>query len=228
MQVKTKSLIVGGLAVLMVGLLWYRVVYSPIKSKTSKANATAHTAQTEADNLQKAIDDLQSANKKDAAKEVDSAKLLQAVPADAAEASFLRSLDLLRASTGADWQSVTPGTPTSAGSVTSINVAITVQGNEEQLARYLSGLYAMKRIFIPDNVTLAQGGSTAPAGGVTAPAGALFVGGPMQLQVSGRIFAGAAATASPSTSGTTSTGSSASTGTSTTGGATAPPGVQSN
>ncbi len=228
MQVKTKTLIVGVLAVLMVGLLWYRVVYSPIKSKTSKANAAAKTAQNEADNLQKAIDDLRSANKKDAAKEVDAAKLLQAVPADAAEAAFLRSLDTLRVTAGADWQSVTPGTPTAAGAVTSINVAITVQGNEDQLARYLSGLYGMRRIFIPDNVTLAQGGSTAPAGGVSAPAGALFLGGPMQLQVSGRIFAGAAATVSPTTGSGTTVGGPASTATSATGGTTSPPGVQNN
>ena len=231
MQVKTKTLIVGTLAVLMVGVLWYRMVYSPIKSKTSKANAAAHNSQLEADNLQKAIDDLTSTNKKNATQDIGTATMLQAVPATTAEASFLRSLDTIRVGSGADWQSVSPSTPTPSGSVTSINVSITVQGDEAQLARYLNGLYGMRRIFVADNVTLTQSGSTSAAGQpVLAPAGALFLGGQMQLQVSGRIFASAAPT-TPASSGTGSTSTatgSTSTGTATTGGATAPAGVQNN
>jgi Tfp pilus assembly protein PilO len=222
-QVKTKTLIVGGLAVLMVGLLWFRVVYSPIKSKTSKANAAAHDAQTEADNLQKAIDDIMAANKKAAAKDVGTAKMLEAVPAETAEASFLRKLDVVRAVSGANWQSVTPSAPTATGGVTNISVSISVFGNENSLARYLSGLYAMKRVFIPDNVTLTPNGSGGiPGQTATVPDGALFAGGLMQMQVSGRIFAGPAAVESPvtSTGGAAPTG--ASTGAPTTGSATAP------
>jgi len=213
-QVKTKTLIVGGLAVLMIGLVWFRVVYSPIKSKTSKANAAAHNAQIDADNLQKAIDDIMSTNKKNAANDVGTAKMLQAIPADTAEASFLRSLDNIRVGSGANWQSVTPSTPTAAGGVTSIGISINVMGTEDQLARYLTGLYAMRRVFIPDNVTLTpQGLPESLAAG-----GALFVPGMMQMQVSGRIFASPAATLTPGTS----TGGTASTGTSTTGSATPP------
>src|SRR5262249_55784666 len=156
--------------VLMVGLLWYRVVYSPMKGKTSKANAAAQNSETEAKSLQQAIDDLTATNKKNATKDIGTAKMLQAVPADSAEPSFLRNLDVLRVSTGADFQSVSPSTPTATGQVTTINVSITVQGNEDQLARYLSGLYSMTRIFIPDNVTLTPGGSTDPAGQTTSAA----------------------------------------------------------
>jgi Tfp pilus assembly protein PilO len=204
-QVKTKTLIVGGLAVLMVGLLWWRVVYSPITSKTSKANAAAHNAQIDIDNLQKSIDDLQAAAKKSAAKDVGTAKMLVAVPAAAAEASFLRSLDTLRISTGAGWQSVTPGTPTVAGPVTSITVNIIVGGTEDQLARYLSELYSMRRIFIPDNVTLSSNGNALiQTGSPGAAQGALFKGGPIAMTVSGRIFAGPAAVPGSTTSaGTT-------------------------
>jgi Tfp pilus assembly protein PilO len=215
-QVKTKTLIVGGLAVLMVGLLWFRVVYSPIKSKTSKANAAAHNAETDSKNLQQAIDAIVAANKKATAQDVGAAKMLQAVPADTAEASFLRRLDSLRVGSGANWQSVSPSAPTSAGAVTSINVSINVFGTEGQLAKYLNGLYAMNRIFIPDNVTLTPQGTSQLAG---LPSGALFAAGLMQMQVSGRIFAAPSATASPTTSG-----SSSSSAASTTGSATAPTG----
>jgi Tfp pilus assembly protein PilO len=200
-QVKTKTLIVGGLAVLMVGLLWYRVVYSPIKSKTSKANAAAHNAETDSKNLQDAIDNILSSNKKAAAKDVGTAKMLEAIPADTAEASFLRSLDSLRIGSGANWQSVTPSTPAAAGGVTSIGVSINVFGTEDQLARYLTGLYSMHRVFIPDDVTLTPQGQQGPAGG------ALFVSGLMQMQVSGRIFASPTASATTGTTGS-STGSS--------------------
>jgi Tfp pilus assembly protein PilO len=221
-QVKTKTLIVGGLAVLMVGLLWFRVVYSPIKSKTSKANAAAHNAEIDAQNLQHAIDNIMATKKKDAAKDVGTAKMLEAVPATTAEASFLRRLDSVRIASGANWQSVTPSTPTSAGGVTSIGVSINVFGTEDQLARYLSALYAMHRIFIPDNITLTpQGVASVPGQTAAVPSGALFAGGLMQMQVSGRIFAGPYAADSPATT----SGASASTGASTTGSAPAATGA---
>jgi Tfp pilus assembly protein PilO len=199
--------------VLVVGLLWYQFVYSPIKSKTSKANTAAQAAQSDVDSLQRQIDQLNAANKKSQAKNIGTTQMLQAIPADFAEASFLRSLDTLRGTSGAAWQSVTPSVPTLAGGLTSINVSITVNGNEEQLARYLSGLYSMQRLFIPDNVTVTRAGQD------TGPAGALFAGGSMQMQVNGRIFAGPSATL-PST-GTSTTGTSTS-GTSTAGTSTTP------
>jgi Tfp pilus assembly protein PilO len=216
-QVKTKTLIVGGLAVLMVGLLWFRVVYSPITSKTSKANAAAHSAEIDVTNLQHSIDDLTATKKKNAANDVGTAAMLEAVPADTAEASFLRELDAIRVSSGANWQSVTPSTPTAAGGVTSIGVSIAVLGSEDQLSRYLTGLYSMHRVFIPDNVTLTPQGSAALPGQAAPRPGALFEGGLMQMQVAGRIFAAASAIPSPATgtAGSASTGT-ASTGTATT------------
>ena len=46
MQVKTKNLIVAVLAVVLVGALWYRVLYSPMEAKASKAKASALEAET--------------------------------------------------------------------------------------------------------------------------------------------------------------------------------------
>jgi len=206
-QVKTKSLIVGTLAVVIVGLVWFQFVYSPMKSKASKANTAAKSSQTEVDNLQQALDQLTASNKKAKANDIGSAQMLGAVPADAAEASFLRNLDAVRARSGADWQSVTPSAPTASGNVASINVSIQVAGNETTLARYLSGLYAMQRVFIADNVTLSQSGCPLQLG--KCPDGALFKGGTMQMTVTGRIFAGPAAVpVSTSTTGRSTTAAS--------------------
>jgi Tfp pilus assembly protein PilO len=217
-QVKTKSLIVGVLAVVIVGLVWFQFLYSPIKSKTSKANAAAQSSQTEVDSLQQQIDQLNAADKKAKAKDIGSAQMLQAVPADAAEASFLRSLDQVRAASGASWQSTTPSTPAAAGNVTSIGLSIEVQGTEAQLARYLQGLYTMRRIFIADNVTLSANGCTDLS---PCPGGALFKGADMQLTITGRVFAGPAAaptslstTARPSTAASTASSATSSSSTS--------------
>jgi Tfp pilus assembly protein PilO len=209
-QVKTKTLIVGALAVALVGMVWFRLVYSPMSSKTSKANQSAKSAQIDADNLQKALDGVTADKKKNATHDVESSKLLEAVPVDPAESLFLRNLDALRVTSGADWQSVTPAPPSAAGAVTSINVAITVQGSEDQVARYLNGLYLMKRVFVVDNVTLTPNGGSTPAGQTAVvPAGSLFIGGLMQMQVSGRIFSSPAA--APSPTGTTGTSGTATT-----------------
>ena len=55
MQVKTKNLLVGALVVLLVGALWYKVVYSPMESKASKAKTAAHDADTSAASLRQAL-----------------------------------------------------------------------------------------------------------------------------------------------------------------------------
>jgi len=185
-QVKTKNLMVGAIVVLLVGALWYRVVYSPIESKASKAKTAAHNADLSAATLRQQIS---AATKRAKAQSVATEVLLAAVPIDAAEASFLRSIDALRVSSGADWQSITPAPPTVTGALATITVGISVQGSEDQLARYVSGLSDLKRLFVLD--TLAINGSS--ASGTTGPApraarGAVFNSGKLTMQITGRIF----------------------------------------
>lgn len=188
MQVKTKSLVIGAVIVALVGLLWYRVVYSPMESKASKAKTAAHDADATAANLQRSLNSAAAAKK--SGKDVSAGAMLTAVPIDAAEASFLRSVDALRVSSGADWQSITPTPPTSSGSIATINLAINVQGTEVQLTRYLSGLSDLKRLFVLDNVSIS--GSSVGSGSAptpNAPSGGTFAGDKLQMAVSGRIFA---------------------------------------
>jgi Tfp pilus assembly protein PilO len=198
-QVKTKNLLVGALVVVLVGALWYRVVYSPITSKTAKAKTAAQDADAQSANLKAALKG--SSTTKKNSKTASSKALLAAIPSDPAEAEFLRDLDVIRIDTGADWQSVTPGLPApAAGGGSSVSVGITVSGSEDQIARYLVELSSMDRVFVIDNVTLSQGGSTSPAGTADPAAhGAVFLGSQQQATISGRIFSAGTGTASATT-----------------------------
>jgi len=211
-QVKTKNIVVGALVVLLVGMLWYRVVYSPMQSKASKAKTAAHDADTQSAGLRQALKASSSNTKKP--KSTSTESLLAAVPADPAEASFLRSLEAIQIDSGAAWQSIAPSTPAPATGGTSITVAITASGTEAQITRYLDDLMALKRIFIIDNVAIAPGGSTSPAGSSTpqAHAGAVFLGDLQQVSISGRIFTSTPATSSTATSGSATTPTTAPTG----------------
>jgi Tfp pilus assembly protein PilO len=201
-QVKTKNLLVGAIVVLLVGLLWYRVVYSPMQSSASKAKTAAHDADAQSVSLRRALQSATIDKKK--AQSVSAQSLLAAVPADPAEASFLRSLDQIRVASGAAWQTITPGVPAPSVAGTSITVGITASGTEDQIARYLDGVMTLKRIFVVDNVTIGAGGGSANGSApASAPAGAVFAGGLQQVTISGRIFSSATAASGTSTTPTT-------------------------
>jgi hypothetical protein len=138
--------------------------------------------------------------------------MLAAVPADTAQATFLRNLDALRVTTGASWQSITPAAPINDGTVTTIGVGITVLGTQQQLAAYQEGLAAMNRLFVLDNVSMTATGGTGPAGGTLRPTpGAAFLADQMSMQITGRIFSGTgtvptAGSATPASAGAAPTG----------------------
>lgn len=182
MQVKTKNVMVGALVVVLVGALWYRVVYSPMEAKASKAKSAAQVADATSAKLRRSLEDFSGAKKR--TNDALTGPMLAAVPIDSAEASFLRTIDALRVSSGADWQSITPAPPVLSGNVTTITVGIAVQGTEDQLMRYLAGLADSKRLFVVDSLTISQGGTP----GTGASPGGVFSGSALQMQISGRIF----------------------------------------
>jgi Tfp pilus assembly protein PilO len=208
-QVKTKNLLMGALVVLFVGLAWFQFVYSPMENKASKARTAAHDADQSAAQLRRELAGGTTKTPKN--DDASSVAMLQAVPVDPAESTFLREIDALRVQTGAAWQSITPTVgaagPVGSTNVTTINVGITVQGTSNQLLQYVGGLSGLKRIFVADNVTLTANGSKAPAG---SPGGASSTSDQMALQVTGRIFSQAAAAAG--STGSTSSGTPAQTG----------------
>jgi Tfp pilus assembly protein PilO len=229
-QVKTKNMMFGALVVLMVGVLWYRVVYSPMEAKASKAKTAAHDADISSAQLRQSLGGTSATKKPIKNHDVATDVMLAAIPVDSSEAAFLRGIDELRVTSGAEWQSVTPTAPVVAGPVASINIGITVQGTEGQLEAYYNGLELMKRIYVIDNMSInGTPASASTTGGVQAAApGAVFAGGPLQMQISGRIFAQPGAVASTGTTGAAGAGTTPVTSAPVGGGATAPSGVQNN
>jgi Tfp pilus assembly protein PilO len=217
---------VAGLVVLLVGMLWYRVVYSSMENKASKAKTAAHDADVQAKGLRVQLDGTNGRSKAKTT-DPDAAVMHEAIPDDAAEASFLRSMNALLASSGVTWQSVSPAVPVVSGNLSTIGVSVTVQGTQDQVRTFVTGLGALKRLFVVDNLAIAPGGSTAGAG--SAPdqgqPGKAFVGDTVQASISGRIFSQTTAVASPSTVPTTGSSGAA---TAPASGPTSPPGVQNN
>ena len=230
MQVKMKNLIVGALLAGLVALMWFQFVYSPMESKASKARSAAHDADTTAAQLRQSMDTASAAKKKAKLHDPAISAMVAALPANSAEASFLRSVDTLRVTSGATWQSITPTAPTPSGSVVTINVGIAVQGTQPQLLAYAKGLEGLKRLFVIDNISIAGGGSKDPAG---AGAGGAAAGGgagdQFQMQVSGRIFSQPTAVASTTTpAAAAAAGTTPATVAPATNSGTAPSGVQNN
>jgi Tfp pilus assembly protein PilO len=228
-QVKTKNFMVAGLIVLLVGMLWYRVVYSSMESKASKAKTAAHDADAQAKALRSQLDG-PAGGSKPKTTDPDLPVMQAAVPDNPAEAEFLRSIDALLVSSGVTWQSVTPSVPVVSGTLSTIGVSVSAQGTQDQVKNFVTGLGTLKRLFVLDNLSIAPGGSTAAAGSGTPQAqpGKAFGADTVTASISGRIFSQTTAVASPTGGTTTPAAGSTGTAPSPASGAGAPTGVQNS
>jgi Tfp pilus assembly protein PilO len=192
-QVKTKNLMVIGLAVLLVLLMWYRFAYSPMQSQASKASTATKDAEARAKTLRTQLDGT-APKKKTAASELSSAELQAAIPADPQLASLLRSVDEVKAASGISWQSITTATPTVVGGLAAMNVGITAQGSYQQVHSYVARLLGLKRLMVIDMVSFTAGGGTSGSTSTASgpPVGTVFAGtgAPpvLQAQISARVF----------------------------------------
>ncbi len=170
--------------------------------KAAKAKTAAHDADPSAETCAQAISGTSNTKKKTKNTDVATDVMLGAVPVDTEEASFLRSdrraADQLRRGLAARSRR---RHPRSSGNVATINVAITVQGTEDQVARYVAGLAALKRLFLVDNITITGAKNTDPAGNlIPPPAGRGLqrrLDHLLQMQIAGRIFSQPSAIATP-------------------------------
>ena len=100
-----------------------------------------------------------------------------AIPKTPAEAEFLRQLDSIKAATGVEFQSVSPGAPMTAGGLSTISVSIVVKGSVAQVMSYLGRLEKLARLFVTDNVGVTAGSaSNAAATASGGPVGDVFAG----------------------------------------------------
>jgi Tfp pilus assembly protein PilO len=178
--VKTKNLLVAALAVLLVGMLWYRVVYSSMGSQAAKANQAADEAETRAKTLDAQLRALTGDAGKRAPNRASLDELKAAVPDSPALAQFLRQTDAIRAASGVTFQSITPTAPAAAGGLATINVNISVQGTYAQVRDYVSRMLSLPRLVVVDNLSYTAAAATSSSGAAGAP-----TGGP-----AGDVFAG--------------------------------------
>ncbi len=188
---RQKNLMVGALVAGLVLVVWYMMLFSPTGSKTSKANKATAAAQEKAKSLQADIQQIIPASG-GAQKELET-KLQTAIPKTPAEADFLRQLDSIKAATGVEFQSVSPGAPTTAGGLSTISVSIVVKGSVPQVMSYLGRLEKLQRLFVTDSVGVTAGSaSNAATNAGGGPVGDVFagMGAPpaLQAQITGRVF----------------------------------------
>src|SRR5690242_7273302 len=119
------------LGVLLVGVLWYRVVYSAAQSSASKASQKTTEAQTRVDALQQQLDKANKENSGAPSKKASLDELTAAIPPNYQLSTFLRTTDTIRDRTGVAFSSITPTNPTPVGAVETISIAINVQGTHD-------------------------------------------------------------------------------------------------
>ena len=168
---KTKNMMVGILAGVLVVALWYTMLLKPVRAKTSKVKADTANQQSRLSPLEsqlaRARNDAAHVDKFDAQLK----SLQQAMPNSPALAAFIRDANNIAAASGVAWQSVTHGPPTpgNSGSM-SITVGIQVKGTYAQVLDYLSRVVALRRLVVVDSVALSTAG-TSGAGGANEPSG---------------------------------------------------------
>ena len=207
---KTKNLLVGVLAAVLVIALWWTVLLKPTRAKASKVRADTETERSTLEPLQAQLTKAQrdAAHAADFKTQLES--LQKAMPDSPALAAFLRDANAIASDAGVSWTSVTHGPPTlGVAGVDSITLGIQVKGTYPQVVDYLTRLSALERLVVVDGVQLGAAGESGTAtsgsagsGGSTGP----FSGASeLSALISARMFESAAAAAAAG-SATTGTG----------------------
>jgi Tfp pilus assembly protein PilO len=209
---KSKNLIIGAVAGIVVLAVWYMFVLSPINSQKSKAHKATSAAEKDLQAAQAQLSHLQDLKAR--SKEIDAqvAKLRAAVPANPAIASFIRQMNQIAAQTQVTWQSVAPtqqsasapGVVNTAGT-TSIGLNIQVQGGVHEVLDYLDHMMAMPRVVVIDSLQVTPGNDPNSGTSTGGPVGDIFAGHgappTLTVQITARMFTTPPATATASTSG---------------------------
>jgi Tfp pilus assembly protein PilO len=205
---KTKNVMVGTLAAVLVLALWWTVLLKPTRAKASKVKSDTNTERSQLAPLQANLAQAQrdAAHAAEFKAELDS--LQKAMPDSPALAAFLRDANAIASASNVSWNSVTHAPPTTGvDGVTTITLGIQVQGTYAQVVDYITRLASLQRLVVVDSVQLAtttgtgtQTGASATGGGSTGP----FSGGSeLTATISARMFESVTATSSLAAPGTT-------------------------
>ena len=218
---KSKNLIVGAIAGVLVLALWYVFLLSPINSLKSKAHKATVAAQKDLQAAQAHLSQLHDLQAR--SKQIDRqvAKLRAAVPVNPAISTFIRQANQIADETQVAWQSVTPTQSAAAvGAVlgpTPVGLGIQVKGGVHEVLDYIDHLMALPRVVVIDQIQVTPGSDATGAAAVGGPpAGDIFAGqgGPptLTVQITARMFTAppSSATAAADAGSTTPTTTAAS------------------
>ena len=195
---KTKNMMVGILAGVLVVALWYTMLLKPIKAKTSKVKADTANQESRLSPLQSQLARAQNDATHVATFNAQLKSLQQAMPDSPALAAFIRDVNNISVASGVAWQSVThsPPTPGANGSM-SLTVGIQVKGTYGQVLEYLTRLSALQRLVVVDSVQLSTAGSSGAGGAQTSGGSTGPFTGSTQLSatIAARMFESPAASA---------------------------------
>jgi Tfp pilus assembly protein PilO len=202
---KTKNLMVGILAAVLVLALWYTMLLKPTRSKVTDVKADAQAQEAKLAPLQAQLAKARADAANAAQIKAELASLQQALPNTPALAAFIRDANATASSSGVAWQSVTHAAPVlGVGGVDSIAVGLQVKGTYGDVLDYVGKLAAMKRLLVVDNLQLAATSSGDATGQPTEQRTGPFSGGDrVSGTISARMFAtpAAAAAAAADTTG---------------------------
>jgi Tfp pilus assembly protein PilO len=208
--VKRNVLIAIGAGVVVVLLLWYFLLFAPLGKDADDARQKADQEQRARVDLQAQVARLKELSQNRTQQQATLRKLDAAIPENPNLGDFILQANDIAAKSGIDWLSISPSPPAAgAGAgLSSITVAMQIQGGFFQALDYLNRLEDLDRLVVVDSVNVA------PAGG----------GSTLSLTLTGRMFTRAPAAASgsgtattPGTTAPSTTNTTAPSGTATTG-----------
>jgi len=192
--VKTKLILIGVGAALVITGLWFFALWSPQGKNLEEARAEEQAAEQRAAELSSKLAHLKKLEANAAVLERDRAMLAAAVPATDQLDQFILQVNDRAAKSGVTFVSVAPQAPGAAGSAptaatagapTPIGLQLQVQGDYFAIMRFMEQLRDGERLVTVENFSLSKGGEG--PGGMTA-------------SITGRMFMSpAAASAAPTT-----------------------------
>lgn len=204
----------AALAVVIV-LVWYFGFYSPKSHDLSKVHQDTDAAQQSQQTLRAQLSNLRGLEANRTKEQAQLQQLSAAVPATPDLANFILQANDIATQAGVNWLQVAPSPPAAgaAGTPTTINVTMQLEGGFFQVFDYLNRLEDMQRLVLVDNVNISSKSSD-QAGGLTSDP-------TLTMSITGRMFTRAAPPAAATAGGGTTGGTTGGTGTTpTTAGAT--------
>ena len=202
-------------AVVSVGVLaagWFLLV-QPKHAEAAELRAQAEQEATANDAMRTHLAVLKAQARNLPKQQAKLAEVSEEIPDDPALPSLIRALMSASEASGVEFLSLTPGTPTAAGSLSLVPVTINVVGGYYEVEHYVTLLEDLPRALRVSNLAVTPGTSpvadTTGTGDGTASSSAATDGSSLVTVISGTVFmapAGAAAATTATTATTDAVG----------------------